>query len=77
MSMALGDNRVGLQPPAWISRWPHLAFCSNCGAVWNRDAHFVRGYYQAQVTSADPRFLKTGDCVRGECPICRAKEEGA
>jgi len=77
MSMALGDNRVGLQPPAWIARWPHLAFCSNCGAVWNREGRYERGIDLSRGTTAAPRFLKTGDCVRRECPICRAKEEGA
>lgn len=55
--------------PAWIAGYSNLSHCSNCGAVFNNQTEFVRGYNVAQGTMPS-QFVKTSNCKKGCCPVC-------
>lgn len=57
------------QKPAWIERYPNVVHCDNCGAVFNKNTKFVRGYNVSEGTMT-PEFVKVSDCKENCCPVC-------
>lgn len=59
----------GFRPPAWIEKYPNITHCSNCDAVYNSTAKFVRAQ-NISISTMPTQWMKIGNCVEGACPFC-------
>jgi len=56
-------------PPEWMSKYPTLAHCSYCDAVYSKDTEWVKVRHINEGTRpTQKQYVR--DCKPNSCPMC-------